>query len=248
MIEIIDGTWAAGETKTFHINGEYLELLDAQYSCDVYLMDKSGSQLSVMRKCEVSFFSKPTGGFNSVQITSTQAQYIRFFVGSGDAGTRRISSSVSIVDGGKARTIAGAAFMDVFGPNSVANQFSYAQIWNPAGSGKRVIVSQVSGTSQAGGYLTLAFSAGMLPTLLRKAGSKISGGAASVVDCRVATDQTDYVPGSVARIYSYYIQANGNVVYKLNEPIVINPGAGLIGKSALGSDINAGFEFFEESI
>lgn len=96
MIEIIKAAFFAGEVKTFLMQGEYLEIIEAVYPIDVAMLDRSGVQLSVMRNAESSYFSRP-GKYEVIQVTSSQAQIVRLFVGSGDAGTRRFSGQVSVL-------------------------------------------------------------------------------------------------------------------------------------------------------
>lgn len=249
MIEIIDGTWAAGETKTFHIIGEYLELLDAQYPCDVYLMDKSGAQLSIMKKCEASFFSKPTGGFSTVQITSADAQYLRFFVGSGDAGTRRISSTVQVVDGGRARTVGGQAFMLAGGSTGVAGNMSGGVLWNPLGSGVRAILKAYGVSVQQAMIVSVAYAlVNPYATPANFGNSKLAGGnkaksriyAGSAAATQVVPTQFwDYLPFAAA----------GSVGKTLQEPVVLNPGSGILFEgNALNATLNFTLEWVEESI
>jgi len=247
MIEIIDGTWLVGETKTFHINGEYLELLDAQYQCDVYLMDKSGAQLSVMKKCEASFFSKPTGGFNTVQIYSAQAQYIRFFVGSGDAGTRRISSTVQVVDGERARTNAGVMFTASCTATGGASTYPVCQLWNPANSGKRLVLGAVGMGSPVAQSINV-WSANVAGTndisanfvLNKLLGSPVGAG-------QVRTSAVGALPTTSG--FGVTIPASGYVPWKPTGVIVINPGMGVnFSGGVTNQSITANFEWFEEAI
>lgn len=245
MIEIIKGTWAAGETKTFVINGEYLELLDAQYPCDVFLMNQVGAQLSVMRDCEASFFSKPSGGFATVQITSAQAQFLRFFVGSGDAGTRRISSTVQVVDGGRARTLANSAFMGAVGKTLLAANNTHVQLWNPVGSGKNVIVKAYSVGATSPGGINLGFNTAALATLQNQGVSKMGGGAAAAAQLRAENSTTNYFVGSTSD--SFYVQAVVSIQRVLQEPLVIAPGRGFV--ASVGAvDLTCVFEWVEEAI
>lgn len=247
MIEIIDGTWLAGETKTFHINGEYLELLDAQYQCDVYLMDKSGAQLSVMKKCEASFFSKPTGGFNTVQIYSAQAQYIRFFVGSGDAGTRRISSTVQVVDGERARTNAGVMFFGNSYAAALAANYSKAQLWNPAGSGKRMILQQVSMFSSAvqAANIAVSMAAETTDQTAAHVANKLAGSAIGAGQSRIG-----YAGAPPAQsFYGVPLSANTCYNWRIAGVIVLSPGSGLTVVGAVpNAEIGANWEWFEEAI
>lgn len=250
MIEIIEGTWAAGETKTYHVNGERIEILDAQYALDVYLMDKSGAQMSVMKKSEASFFSQPKEGFNSLQIYSAQAQYIRFFVGSGDAGTRRISSTVSVIDGGRARVDANVAYSAAANIAAPASNYPYGQLWNPVGSGRRIVVNQASVSLAATGGASLYWGTAQFPTDVSAAAiaSKKSQAAA-------ATGQLRTTIGTAQPAYPYgQLQGLGGTpglysVWKPTEPVIVMPGFGLNvvgGVIATGMAVN--FEWFEEVI
>ncbi|WP_295375628.1 hypothetical protein [uncultured Pseudacidovorax sp.] len=232
MIEIISGAWAAGETKTFQIAGHYIEILDAQYSCDVVLMDRTGSQQSFMRGAEASFFTRPSGGFETVQITSAQAQTIRLFVGSGDAGTRRISSTVNVVDGARARTIAGAAFIAGINAQSAAGKIAVAQLRNAPASAKRIVVNRVllacdnTATAVAFGYIATPISATAGGTMA----SKMLGGPAST-SAQGFTDTASFAaapPAGVVELGVASVPAGGTFEFIFDEPIVLVPGASLV--------------------
>jgi hypothetical protein len=250
MIEIIGGAWAANETKTFVINGEYLEILEAQYPCDVMLMDKSGAQLSIMRSSEASFYSRPKEGFQTVQITSAQAQLIRIFIGSGDAGTRRISSTVQVVDGERTRGIAGAAYMATpfQGPPGAGLQSS-VQLWNPPGSGRRLMVGQLRVASDTAQGIVVGYIAGACATdvTATRVASRLSGGAVGVAQARV---QPAASLGAVPVVMNFTVQASQDQVFvPKGAPFVVLPGFGLtVQAAAFNSSLLGVFEFFEEVI
>lgn len=251
MIEIIGGLWAAGETKTFHINGEYLEILDAQYPCDVMLMDRQGAQLSVMRSSEASFFSRPKEGFNTVQITSQQAQSIRVFVGSGDAGTRRISSTVQVVDGGRSRTVAGAAFMFSAATSGLAGKFAALQLFNPAASGKRLVVKSTRYSQGASGQYGLVWQSATLATVA--AGSLVpkllSGPASAAVGCYDNNLATAAFASPFLSLVSANLAVNAVDTQTFAEPLVVMPGQGLIWFTTVANtSITASAEYVEESL
>lgn len=250
MIEIIGGLWAAGETKTFTINGEYLEILEAQYPCDVMLMDKSGSQLSTMRSSEASFFSRPKEGFQTVQITSAQAQAIRIFIGSGDAGTRRISSTVQVIDGARARSDSGAANGAAFAMASPgAANWGVCQLWNPAGSGRRLVVGQLSVSAGPASGVNVFFSAAPLSTVF---GGAISAKKSQVV-ATVAEARVQAVGALPANPYGALHQLGGGPstynYWKPTEPLVLLPGFGIcVGPQNSNTGIFCTYEWFEEVI
>lgn len=97
FIEIISATFTPGESKTWHMGGSYFELIDCPNTIDVVLTDRNGAQRGRMTAAEASFHLRNTE-FDTIQLTSATAQTIRFGYGSGEAGTRRASGSVSIVN------------------------------------------------------------------------------------------------------------------------------------------------------
>jgi hypothetical protein len=229
------------------INGEYLEILEAQYPCDVMLMDKSGAQLSIMKSSEASFFSRPKEGFQAVQITSANAQSIRIFIGSGDAGTRRISSTVAVIDGGRARTVANAAFLSNAQIAGFAGNYGHVELFNPAASGKRAIVESVGLYSIGACVVDIADTNLQLASLNAYPQAKLLGGAASVMEYRSQANAT--LLGPVQSLMTVGLQASQQLFVKLAEPIIIPPGRGLIVRDTTqNQQFGAIFEFFEETI
>lgn len=246
MIEIIGGQFSAGETKTFMVNGEYLEILDAQYACDVFMMDRNGGQVSSMLNAEASFFSRP-GSYGVVQIKSAQAQFIRCFIGSGDAGTRRISSTVQVVDGELARTKAGVMFAACGTQGAVAGQASRVQLWNPSLSGKRLIVGALSMSSNVALSFNVCYTQAAEATDITAnfALSKLGGGAAGAALLRTGTNAAVLTQS----MFGASGAANQNVPWTPKGAIVVPPGYGLVAFSGtVNAVLSANFEWFEEAI
>lgn len=247
MIETIGGVWLANETKTFVINGEYIEILEAQYPIDVMLMDKAGAQLSIMRSSEASFYSRPKEGFQTVQITSAQAQTVRVFIGSGDAGTRRIASTVAVIDGGRARTLANAAFMKAGGQSAVAGQYSRGSLWNPVGSPVRAVIKQFAVTLNAAGPVNVGPLVAADGTIKQAPASKLSAGAASVNVQAYANTSAAVVGTSLWDFFQF--GGAGTIVRTLAEPIILQPGSGIYFENAQQNNgVSYTCEFTEETI
>lgn len=159
----------------------------------------------------------------------------------------RIAGSVEVIDGGKARTMAGSAFMGGAFCNAVASQYPVAQLWNPTGSGVNLIVEQFnlfSTSAQAGVF---AVSAARRANLNQAGQPKKLGGANGKGELRNETLVASYV--SNLSLINYSVQLGANAKFSLREPLVIPPGQGV---EAYGSSQNvnlgANFEWFEEGI
>jgi len=92
-------------------------------------------------------FRLPNGQFYNRWIISNylgQAAIVgQLLLGEGDFFDGRISGSVEVIDGGKARVLADATYIGAASQIAVAAQNSHCQLWNPAGSGENLIVEQI---------------------------------------------------------------------------------------------------------
>lgn len=247
MIEILSMTLAANTPQSFFINGEYVEVLDAQYPLDVQMSDRNGGPLSIMRNAEASFFSRP-GKFGTVTLTSANAQSVRIFVGSGDAGTRRISSTVAVVDGNKARSAAGGSFAwRCINYNASGTTRAAVQLWNPVGSGVRVVLDSVLLGINVAAEIAWGTTNVMLPTVASALpGNMLASGAAGVALAK-QDSTTGFVVGTA--LGSDGLVANGSVQINLPRPIVLPPGYGFWAQPTI---VNVGvfgsMLYFEESL
>jgi len=245
MIEIIKAEFFAGEIKSFMIQGEYLEILESAYPIDVAMMDRSGAQLSTMRNAEASYFSRP-GKYEVIQITSAIAQTVRLFIGSGDAGTRRTSGEVSVIDGGKSRTIANNAFLASGYCASQIGKLAISELYNNGGAGKKAIISSITVASATANVIALGFNNAPTSNLLKFATSKLTGGISST-SIAVRYQSVDAIPGTFIELMVIYVPANETIEFKLNEPLILLANRGLqIYASVAGTDLRTSFEFFEE--
>lgn len=161
----------------------------------------------------------------------------------GKFGDNRISGSVEVIDGGKNRTSAGTAFMANLYSSAVAGQASKVQLWNPLGSGKNIIIAQLTAAIPGGYSLVVKLeSAPINGPVAAPVGSKKAGGPASVALGYYSTADVVPINGGTYGLSS-------GVVCKLTEPILLPPGWGMTcGAPVLNNAAGAGVEFFEEFV
>jgi len=159
----------------------------------------------------------------------------------------RVVGNVEVIDGGKARTMAGGAFMGAASVAPGAGLKAVTQLWNPAGSGKNLIVSQLTANvGNMDGYYFAASQGNTVATIANGQSKKIGGAAAvGIIQCGpLAAVVTLGIP-----MQSFSLQAQSSYTFKLTEPIVIPPGYGLVGyPSAANNPAGASFEWYEEGI
>lgn len=247
FLEILTAAFGTGEIKPYAISGGYFEILDCAYPVTVNLIGLHGELKGIMRNAEASFYLKG-GDYHTITIESPQAQLVRFAFGTSEAGTRRTAGVVQVVDGGKARTLANAAFSGYVSQGPVAAQFAQVQLWNPVGSGKRVMVEQCTSGSAAATVLYYGINAAPLATLVINAPSKLSGGAASSAQMRQETNAAPAFATASALIAKLN-PAGNETQWEPREPVVLLPGYGLVARCGLvNQDLFSSFEFYEETI
>lgn len=197
----------------------------------------------------------PGQGVNNVHFTSvdvqdrTGAQNIgTILAGIYDFRDDRITGTVDVVDGGKARTRADAASVGYASQSGSAGVYSHVQLLNPATSGKNMYVGQVSFYAIAGatGGVAIVRWDTPLATLVGNAGRKRLAAALSPALLRVATDPTMLMMPSPGIMFAI---DSGLKLAKFSEPLLIEPGQGLVVvANNKGDGVGANFEFFEEAI
>lgn len=170
----------------------------------------------------------------------------QILMGEGEFFDNRISGSVEVIDGGKARTLAGTACMAYGYVGSVAAQYSHVQLLNPAGSGKNFFVGQVgfySGGTVAAGVALGQYNIA-LPTLVRTGVKKLLSAGVSIAELRSTNNAAQLITGGPMAAMDKMLKS-----LKFIEPIVVPPGYGLVMQNGtLGEDIGGTFEYFEEVV
>ena len=170
-------------------------------------------------------------------------------LGLGRVTSSKLTGVVEIVESGKERTKAGLAFFDNgFIANAPATNFGTVQLFNPAASGRRVIVQKLTTSCDQTTTVNFAFTATQAATLRRKVVSKLSGGAAGQSEIRTENGAASL---AVSAQLQRAVQANVVNLVDLREPLVLVPGQGLAVWAtpvAAVYGLFADFELFEEPL
>jgi hypothetical protein len=167
-------------------------------------------------------------------------------VGMGEFHDSNVTGTVQVVDGGKSRTLGGAAFVAAPTAGNVAAQNSAVQLWNPAASGKRLVIEQVSVSSgNVASQFNIGFSVAALPSLGSNVYSKLAGGA---VGAGVTNYQQAAGIPAMSPFATEFLAAAGTSVFKFSEPVVLPPGNGCTVVSLQQNNTVACiFEWYEET-
>lgn len=157
----------------------------------------------------------------------------------------RITGSVEVIDGGRTRTLANAAFLGGNNQAGVAGAVSNVQIWNPPASGKIVIVKEVSFSGDIGGLHSIKSGGVCATTVSGNGTSKRIGGASSAAQLCIQSG----VLGASAYLYNVQGSPNQNYTKAFYEPVVLMPGSGLFVTSTnAGENLFTNFEWVEEAM
>lgn len=170
----------------------------------------------------------------------------RVVIGDGRIDDGRISGTVEVINGELARVKAGVSYFGSAYQIAVAAQFAHAQLWNPAGSGRRLVVSQLTIQSvTAATHRVCAHNVAIGGLYTFQPASKLAGGAASVAQTRNGSD----VAQLGTFMGQFVVPANSSFVWRPSEPIVIPPGWGIhTNANAVNVETFANFEYFEDPV
>lgn len=189
--------------------------------------------------------------FSSVKLTASAQinKTVRVVIGNGarinsGANINASSMSVSVVDGGKARTDLGKSYMGYGYQAPVAAQYSHVQLWNPSTSGMNVYVEKMLiSLGVAGGIFVAKYNAA-LTALSSSLVSKNTTAAASASQLRTEANAGALYSGILCALT---IPAGTPFMLEFTEPVLLKPGYGLIVlNQTVNRDLAVCPEIFEE--
>ncbi|PMS38473.1 hypothetical protein [Trinickia symbiotica] len=208
---------------------------------------KPGAKILLYPGQAITLPNDGTAGPNAWSIANAlgQAPIIgTVVVGNGRLDDNALQGLVQVVDGGKARTLAGQAFAGAAFVNSGAGVSPYVQLWNPATNPNRLVLEQIeydSSTTPLTGAMGFTQTQ---RTTMQQGVSKRSDGAQSVAICGYAS--VAYA-AFAAMVRDFSLQANGTQMIKFSSPLVIMPGWGFeLRANAAAAYLAANFEWYEE--
>lgn len=144
---------SGGQIVEFAIPGRYFRYGAGEGSADISFF-RGGTPLGEISGMLPGAWAKLNEPFDRVRIVNGPlASASTFVIGNGEVGVDSIAGIVSVRDNSVIRAIAGAAYFCTFNVIKVASRYSQAQLWNPPGSGKNVIVVQASSVfAEAGNH------------------------------------------------------------------------------------------------
>lgn len=251
-MQVFDITVPVGQAFTVSAAGRYIKYMagsngGADASISLTPGHQGGMKITLQpgQAYRVSADSPVPDSWTIANYAGVAAIVGKVVVGNGQIDDSTVSGVVQVVDGGKARTLAGIACAGYTAASAVAAQYAQLQLWNPAASGKRLIVEGVTLiAANAAQAALLVFNNVVLPN--NSAGySKLTSGPAPVA---VPQWGTTAAAAAALALFATSAPVNTSPAFKLNEPIVVRAGYSLMMYSTVpNAYMGATFEWYEES-
>jgi hypothetical protein len=252
-MQVFDITVPAGQPFTVGAPGRYIKYMagsngggDASITLTPGHAAGTKIQLSPGQAYRVADDAKVPDSWTIANYAGGATIVGKVVVGNGKIDDSTVTGVVQMVDGGKFRTLSNSAFAGSWGQGAVASVYGRAALYNPVGSGKRLMVEQMMLVGGGAGASSVGFGFlnGQLSTDTGTALSKMSGGTNSAAHTQNDTTAT---PTPVPQLFALSAAASVATMYKFTEPLVILPGYGLVGWSYV---LNNGYtliaEWYEE--
>lgn len=160
----------------------------------------------------------------------------------------RITGEVSVIDGEQARTIAQGRFFGSPSITSGAATFAIQQLWNPAASGKQLIITGLNCSTSVAGTMVIFGDTAQRLNLQANYGNGYLGGSAPSAEMRYELSG-GIPPYALGLMASFNCQAGGTQSMPLSGPIVVPPSAGLsILCNQFSSFVVSNFEWWERAV
>ncbi len=184
-----------------------------------------------------------------IQSLTGQGVSGKLTIGAGDVTDNNVTGEVNVIDSSRSVTLLNMAFGGAYNSAAaIAAQFSYGQLHNPAGSGKRIIVREITVAPNVATGVAFAITTATLGTVGGLQGSKLGGGGAGIGRFYTGQSATDLLTGLDQVVY-VASAAGISVNQRFSEPIILPPGYGLTGRASIYlAEFRGAIQTVEEAI
>jgi hypothetical protein len=230
-----------GGRAEWNIGGAgYFKLLSSVTPVDVELWSSAGPVLDAP-DAEAGFYLRAP--FDRVVITTPVSQAVSWLFSPAEGGSDRLAGEVSIVEGGRSRTLAGIAYISFATAAASPGNQSSVQLWNVSVDKRLVLTRLTLGTNTAQ-TLQLRRASVALATLAMAAERKLFGTGTSVSG-QAKTENPAAAAGAI--VSTVLMPANTPFNVPFSEPLILEPAAGLtISGTTVNTSVNASFDHWEE--
>lgn len=247
VFEKLSQPLAANQQLKIGIAGNLFRITTAQWPTSVSLL-KNNQIVGTMAGMLAGDYVRDID-FDGVIVTNgSMAQQVTVQIAGGGAGSDRVLGEVSVVDGGKFRTLSNMAFLGIGAATGGAGAQATVQLFNPTTNTVNLYIESLLFSTPTAQQILIGINNAVIAGTISTAQSKQSGGVDSAVEIR-ANSVLVAAPAVAKTLLYTIVGANVAQVLNFREPIVIKPGYGcFLQTSVLATSLFSNFEFFEEPI
>lgn len=221
---------SAGQVWRLTIAADFFRIAAAAWPVKVRIL-KAGRILGEMDGWQAGDFVRDVE-FDAVEVEAGAiAQAVTVQIAGGGVGSDRVLGEVSVISGEVARTDAGVAFFGSTSVSAVPGQYSFVQLWNPAGTGKSAVVTKVLVGSTSAALASISVRANQVALGATDVGAP-NGSAkkigAPTSQCEVRNGASATYPVSERIAWALFSAGVGTGQVEFNEPVIVEPGRGLV--------------------
>lgn len=223
VFEKLGQSLAAGEKWVIGIAGTHFRLAECQWPVTVTLLRGNRVMGTMANMLAGDYFEDIE--YDAIWVTNgALAQTVRCQLSGGGAGSDRVVGVVSVINGEVERVMARTAFIGYVMQAATAGSLSHTQIYNPAGSGKNLILSKGWGYTSLVTGIALTCFAAPVGVVTGVSSCKWIGGAAPVAELRAYAGAA--MVGTMIGQMAHEI-AGQSKEFPFQEPLMIPPGWGV---------------------
>jgi hypothetical protein len=188
---------------------------------------------------------RDAGGFDRFIVTSTETQIVDMQVLLGEAVDNRVTGDVSVIDGELARSLNDLSFVGSGGTGPILAQFSHQQLWNPAGTGRDLVIDTLWLSRGAAGGIFFRWNQAALAVAGTTPRSKRLN-AAAVATVALSNSENNAAAFGTAFNLLYVTAANDAREYRPRKPIIVEPGYGfIVAPDVVNVSVQVGYDYWE---
>jgi hypothetical protein len=247
-MQVYDFTVTTTAPQSIGAPGRYIKYLSGNAGGNdptLYVQGGRNGEKAILLPGQALTFPKSWNDFTLSNYAGVSTITGKVLIGDGRMDDATLQGVVQVVDGGKGRTLSNTAFTLASYSAAVAGQYSRLQLWNPATSPNRLVIEAITLWSTTGSNLTLNDSTVQLASLYDTGRPKKLGGTASAAS---AYYDSTAAAQAISGLSTYPVVAAQLQTVKLNEPIIVPPGHGLmVAGNVLNNQIQVNWEWYEEA-
>lgn len=237
-----------GDPVEFAVVGNYVRIKTSTYDVELKDLTKNDNNSFVLSEGDDVVFDE---NFKKLSLRNLGSGDITVTIVIGldvKLSSSKVGGTVKVVNGEIERVKAGQCFWGCSSVGGVAGQYQLAQLWNPAGSGKKLVLNKITvyistGNTALGLLKSVSPLANISALVALNKDISLGVGVASL-----RGESSASIGGSPFGNVGVPV-ANQSVEVPFSEPILISEGSGIAVYSATPNvNMNCNFQWYEEIV